>query len=239
MGRKWIVMLTGTLLVSSFAIGVAGIVGNLDNRVKSVGATEITTTITSDMLAATALETYTWTFKDNQTKAGEGKFRIELDDDKYIDGAVLYQDCAHQTLSSNLGGTFSLDNSEQSSANNLNFHFFFSVFGIKKIQTTFQCSITGSGTQSCIFRTKYLPENSITDFFKDRSYSTCVSNDSDKVYSAYYDFSLSGSETTHNPPSCDYDTKANLFAIQFHSEGVPSGAKASFALTQLKLTYTC
>ncbi|MCR5490657.1 MAG: hypothetical protein K6F32_00825 [Bacilli bacterium] len=239
MKRKMLAMLTGALLVSAVAIGVAGISANFDNPVRNVGATEITTTITSDMLAATALETHAWTFHD-QTKAGEGKFRIALDGGKYIDGAILYQDCNHQTLSSNLGGTFSLDNSGQSSANNLNFHFFFSVFGLKNVQTTFKYSITTGAGQDCTFRTKFFTQSSIEDYFSNRDYSGCVSDSSGQAFSSSYLFKLYSAENSYSHES-DYSesSKANIFAIQFHSNSVPSGAKASFALTQLELTYTC
>ncbi len=202
------------------------------------------TTITSEMLSSTALETTSWTFSD-KTVENEKKFRIDLGNEKYIDGALLYTDCGYQSVGSNLRNDFSIDNSANGTSNNFNFNFYFSVAGIQTVivqrsQQINKDSYTASGN-SYLTSIKYFAGNNLENFFKNHTHGQCKSINGVQQTGSYWNGTISStSYKTVTSESLDKKPSGcGIFSYQVQGTGLSAGLALNFALKYITITYTC
>ncbi len=241
--------LLGALLVAATAvIATAAVLSRVINFSIIARADTYTTTVTEEMLFATQIETASWEFSD-KTSENEGKFRIDLDNGKYIDGAILYQDCGYQSIGPSMGDNFTLDNTTDpnKAANNFNFNIYFSVHGIKSVSVNRSQILEGegantTGSKSGLFSIKYIGKNSITSYFKEHTHGFCKNySESSSTYADFHSWSSTVTNSwTKIPASCDNAASGcGLFKIQIQGTGLPFGQAVKFQLNYLTLTYTC
>ncbi len=189
-----------------------------------------TTKVTEEMLFATQIETASWEFSD-KTSENEGKFRNDLDNDKYIDEAILYQDCGYQSIGPSMGDNFTLDNTTDlnEAANNFNFNIYFSVHGIKSVSVNRSQKLEGAdttGSKSGMFSIKYIGKNSLDNYFKENTHGFCKNySESSTTYADFHAWnSTVTSSWTEITDSCvNAATGCGLFKIQIQGTGLPFG----------------
>ena len=93
-------------------------------------------TLDTSELAKCSLSAYTF---DGKTDSRQ--FTYSMAGGKYMEGALLYGDCDHQSVGSVLSEPFVLDNSAQGTANAADFHLFFSAQGLTSASFTFDIEL--------------------------------------------------------------------------------------------------
>ena len=109
--------------VGALTVGVIALTGTHKNESTAIFAGTGSISLDSEALKGIALEDINL----NPDKADDKKFRIPLGEGKYIDGAIVFQDCGLQYTGDTLGDFFGIDNSSSPSANAYNFQILFSL----------------------------------------------------------------------------------------------------------------
>ena len=124
--KKTIFTLLTLSAFGAFATVATLHVNKADIAVTGTGSSSKTVTITKEKLNATVLSDLEGGHKDANNAKRDQKFTIELDDGKFIYGAVIFSDCGHQFIGNSLGEAFGIDNTSEKSGNAYNFNFLFS-----------------------------------------------------------------------------------------------------------------
>ena len=82
-------------------------------------------TVTYETLQATPL--VDWDLKGEGAGHYDKKFRLNLSNGRYIDGAIIFNDCGDQSVGPTLGDPMKLDNTGNTGANAYNFNVLFSL----------------------------------------------------------------------------------------------------------------
>ena len=241
---------TLTLAVVGTAVGVFG--SDFKANFASVRADEVTTVLNQAKLQSVLLSNY-----DLKDKTGDKKFTIELDDGKYIEGAILMQNCQHQSTGATLGDYLTLDNSAQTGPNNASFNIFLNVHGIKHISFTWDVSFDALpeevdlGLRSNI-KTSDKGANGLYAALENEAYS----------YEHLIAASVGGSPFYTTGGSLDFihptqgstgrtgivqefyqdeaaHGKANLVSLHPDAFGVPAGITYNVLLKSISITYYC
>lgn len=147
---KALLLFSGVAALSVVAVALST---NSTLNFNDVRATSSPVNLNSAALKTIALE-------DIDLKGVEGeydkKFRIPLADNKYIDGAIVFQDCGSQFTGATLGDAFGIDNTASSTANAYNFQILFSLDNTSSISVDMtENASTGDGSVYTLFQLKY------------------------------------------------------------------------------------
>ena len=123
MQRKLKALLLSASVATTLTVGVIALAGAHKNESTTIFAGTGSISLDSEALKGIALEDINL----NPDKADDKKFRIPLGEGKYIDGAIVFQDCGLQYTGDTLGDFFGIDNSSSPSANAYNFQILFSL----------------------------------------------------------------------------------------------------------------
>ena len=167
------VFLLSTLGVASLSLATLVIVGSHNAHLKASYASDTETVLDADELAKCTLNPYTF---DGQTSSRQ--FVYNLANGKYIQGAVLYGDCQHQSVGATLADTMTMDNNGGADYSNAaDFHFFFCARGLNYVEFTFDMWITNAAEGSYSDEVRYgakisnLCGTDLYDALEDRSYN--------------------------------------------------------------------
>ena len=238
--------------VAALTVGVIALAGTHKNELTTIFAGTNSISLDSEALKRIALED----IHLNPEKAvNDKKFRISLGEDKYIDGAIVFQDCNLQYTGSTLGDFFGIDNTGSESANAYNFQILFSLentssfsfsinekasIGNSSIYTLFQIKYGVFGGEDFYNNIRLNYDNVIKpasiseDCYDSIKFSTnYVTMDStDKNLNDYYDssnFNVVGLQVK-------YGDKDDHDATDYY---VQPGQWIKFALTNLTIGYSC
>lgn len=258
----------------SGALMVTATIGLLVAAYSQHGAQSIskaTTTSKSLTLDKTALSNVTFEefdIVDNRWGGTEikhdKKFRIALDNGKYILGAILYHDCGHQYIgtasevNATLGDAFTMNNVGTGGKNAFNFNIVFSLDNIDSLTYYYTATLKQGETypkDSCEFYTeikakRYTSDGKDASFYNELTtagYNGLLQYHGDDR--DYYDF-LQGDFADYfeeeNPNPEWYQAQnldANMVVIQFNSsgsQGLLEGDKIiSFAFDSITFNYHC
>lgn len=252
-----------TLLTLS-AFGVAATVATLhvnkaDITVTGTGSPSKSVTITKEQLNRTLLSDLEGGHKDANNAKRDQKFTIELDDGKFIYGAVIFNDCGHQFIGDTLGETFGIDNTSEVSGNAYNFNFLFSFDKAIGMTATVEVATKddslGDQAEIC---TKFIKSTVGENLgFYERFTSsggyvyseiTKLPGQSDYYSTERYQYAANPCDLSESPKSTtlDADTKTdgtyNVAVFQFTYNGsnfINAGNKISCTLQSLTFTYSC
>lgn len=245
-GLAALAVIIGTLAVSVATNGI--------NEVHAATVTETdgvkTVTITNADLLATKLEDFTIDPKQGLDK----KFRIALPDGKYIDGAVIFNDCGHQFVGDSLGDPFGIAAPSAAGAYAYNFNILFSFEHVTSITVDLRASVTGEGENTgkeAIIWLKYasLKGEFYQGLIGHSNYAELVANSRESgIYSAaYYKFeqlALSvDEESALNLSTGASGDDINIAAFQFTQSQwkyiATPGFTTSAFINSLTFTYYC
>lgn len=185
------------------------------------------------------------------------KFKCELrdgehkKDGKYMEGAILYGDCDHQSVGANLSEPFVLDNSAQGGANNADFHIFFSAQGITYANFYFDIELDEAIETDLTFLygikyTNLCSSGLYSVLDEEADYSRVTSGAGPIFYNAEGGSTTgkitAGSTTRTNVSYSITRTStdpANAVAFQVNPWGVPAGRKLTITLKSVTINYTC
>ena len=230
-----------TVFSTSLAIGVAVVSHQKENVIANASEVSVTTNITSEMLANTVLEDFDLG-KENPDK----KFRISLPHGRYIDGALLFNDCSHQYVGSTLGDTFGIyANNGRTSGDAYNFNVLFSIESTTGLSVNFVAETNqADANQQFVVRIKYATVTG--DFYEaldNAVYQEVVNGYSPCIYNNVIDRKTYNFSTTTVSSSFSYNySGSNIVCFQFNYFGsvlLPLGRSASCTLSDLTLKYTC
>lgn len=180
------------------------------------------------------------------------KFRIEIDENRYILGAFIFNDCGRQSVGPTLGDAFTIDNTDSTDPNAYNFNILFSFEKSVGLDFTFDVESNSSdGTENVEYQMKYAAIGTSNFYTKldETSYYALVTYPSDgAAANNFYDrgayvngsFVMDASKKSGGR-SIDHENK-NVVALQFKYHGnafIKAGHKLDFTLTKLEFTYTC
>ena len=260
MNRKIIFPLIG--LVSATAISATLLAAAPKTREFSVLADDVPSfEITGEMLRNTALEDFEMQDNRGDTPIAktDKKFKIDIGNDKYILGALIFGDCDHQFTGNTLGDDFGLDNLEINKGNAVNFNLVLSFQNVVKVTTNFHInSMQKDGVSNdakdkmqYAVKTKTLdPRPTTEEEFYARLYSDGYKGIVDGRGGVYYNYYVkSGSGTkligpgeTLEPSFTNTFASANLLVIQFTQEDgnlISANRKITFSLKTIFVNYSC
>ena len=197
-------------------------------------------------LDATALQSIS--LEDYSPKEGKNdkKFTYTYDGDKYIEGALLFNDCTPQSVGNTLGDTMTLGSRDD--VGNMNFNIMFTAHNITKAY--FRCQVyLESGNASFQVRTaiKYAQRG------YDGLYSVLESNNysyddfvslNRQFYLDYHHVDDYVEEYTTTPKEKTYQylnipINCHLVSFDVIAYGVPADATVHVDFTSLNLEYSC
>ena len=182
------------------------------------------------------------------------RFRINLTNEKYIDGALIFNDCSYQSCGNNLSSPMGINTAGCTDDNAYDFHVLFSFENIQSATFNF----TGSSSESLMIKSKVKYGYIDGDF-----YNTLVNNATGEngnygknINGDFY--FASGEEVTAITDkgasgSVQYSTNssANVVALQFtyhmgkdyifdnKNDYISPNQHLQFCLSQISFTYTC
>ena len=184
-------------------------------------------------------------------KTDSKAFTYQMADGKYMEGAILYGDCQHQSVGTNLSESFELDNSKQSGENNGDFHIFFSAQGITYASFYFDIELDEAiGTdltfQYGIKYTNLCSSGLYSVLDEETDYSRVTSGAGPIFYNAEggsTNGKITAGSTTRTNVSYEItrtsSNPANAVAFQVNPWGVPAGRKLTITLKSVTIRYTC
>ena len=230
---------------------------NMDKMSINAGAskTRKTANISQEMLENTVLED--WDIKKNGLI--DKKFRIQLPEGKYIDGAIIFNDISGQTCGPTLADALMNDNTAGTENRHFNFNVLFSLDNAIKMVTSFKMkSNRADSGEAMYFQTKfalYSEDHDRTKFYEEieNNYSytdvTLNCNGGGNYYygdSSAYTSDWSNIDNVEKDITVQWDVNRPLrvAAIQFTSifSGGPivhAGDWVSCTLTSLSFAYEC
>ena len=258
----------------SGALMVTATIGLLVAAYSQHGAQSIskaTTTNKSLTLDKTALSNVTFEQFDivDNRKGGteikhDKKFRIALENGKYILGAILYHDCGHQYIgtasevNATLADAFTMNNVGTGGTNAFNFNIVFSLDNIDSLTYYYTATLKQGETypkDSCEFYSEIKAKRYASDG-KDASFYSALTtagydgllqnhNDDRKYYNSV-NGSFADNFKDNNPITKWHQAQnlnANMVVIQFNSsgsKGLIEGDKIiSFAFDSITFNYHC
>ena len=196
------------------------------------------------------------------SKPADKKFRLPLGNGKYIEGAIVFNDCGYQYTGATLGDFFGINNTD-TIANAYNFNILFSMENTERITVNYSLrSGTNDGSVCSYFEMKYSNEFGGDGFYEglETHYNRVKEkhSQSSSLYTGEYSglpLTLDGSSTkvgdiyskTHvgacEQPGykiaafqCTYEVEDNEPADKYF---VQAGQKIEFAINSLEIKYRC
>lgn len=184
------------------------------------------------------------------------KFKCELrdgehkKDGKYMEGAILYGDCDHQSVGANLSESFELDNSKQPGENNGDFHILFSAKGITYANFSFEIALDQAIARDLNFQYSVKFTNRCSSGLYDgligKTYSDVTAGaNEDGFYNAGGDSPssklISGQQILEKSLAVEPTSGkgANAVAFQVNPWSLPAGCKVTVTLKSVTIRYTC
>ena len=221
---------------------------------------DATLEVNAEKLSSTRLEDFVVPDNLNEPTVNktDKKFKIELDDGKYILGALIFGDCDHQFVGSTLGDAFGLDNLNIDSGNAINFHLILSFEHVTSVTVNYDIKleqkdgVEDKSVECPFFGTKYKtlnPKPTTDDEFYNiittAGYDKILNNDENEYYD---DVTLSVLEGDNRKPGENKSTShtqpmsagPNLLVIRLGSnELIGANRKLSFTLKHLFFNHYC
>lgn len=237
-----------TILISALAATtIIGAIGTVllakvptNKQFYEARADEKSITLDSTKLAAATFETL------DLEQPGQAntdiKFRIPLENDCYIDGALVYSDCGHQYVGANLSEEFGL---ESTSNDAFNFNFLFSFEkAVKNITVNYTYKEGKLSGTSFAQRLRY--SNRTGEFYTlvKENYSKIKTYPEADFYNGKSDGDAKSlnTSTTSDSIGCSaggYTSPIVDFNLNTSSNLVPANDKVTFQITSITFTYEC
>ena len=189
-------------------------------------------------------------------KTDSRQFTYSMPGGKYMEGAVLYGDCDHQSVGTNLSESFVLDNSDQPASNAADFHVLISAQGLTYAKFVFDIEIDKTTPSAIDFHygiklSQACPQG-LYEGLQGRPYHGSPGNERGVVDSSgstdFYDggnyspSQITTSDIKLTNKSYEYYPEGGSFnaaAFYVNPLSVPSGLKLSITLKSITLRYTC
>ncbi|MBE6134575.1 MAG: hypothetical protein E7179_01015 [Erysipelotrichaceae bacterium] len=183
-------------------------------------------------------------------KTDSKAFTYQMEDGKYMEGAILYGDCDHQSVGATLSQSFVLDNSDQGGANHADFHIFFSAQGITSASFSFDVELDKAPevgqnihVQASLKSSTLFSNGLYSGLSGEASYSN-ITQGSGAFYNAgsgSRDFYLTNASKKLEDCSKEItDIKsANAVAFQVNAFNIPAGRTLTITLKSVTIKYTC
>ena len=205
--------------------------------------------ITNAMLSNTVLED----FDLGSAKGKDKRFRINLANEKYIDGALIFNDCSYQSCGDNLAAPMGINTAGCKVDNAYDFHVLFSFENVQSASFSYTSSSQGySGLIKSIVKIGNLEGNFYDALFENATgengdYGKNI-KDASKPGSFYFVSNYSTPTYTVEGGSgsveCSTNTSANVVAFQltlydWEFDLISPNQQLQFCLSQISFTYTC
>lgn len=261
MNRKIIFPLIG--LVSATAISATLLAAAPKTGEFSVLADNPTLDITGDMLNATVLEDFAMPDNREATTVwkNDKKFKIDLGNDRYLLGAMLFGDCDDQFIGSTLGDGFGLNNLENSKENAVNFHLVLSFQNVTKVTVDYHITLEQKAGVSnnavdkpmLAVKVKSLDAKPTSD----EAFYNLLTNDGykgllDNEQNSYYnevrngnpgnDQLSPGTTRVGSQTRSSFNNAVNLCVLRFTNEAkdlIDANRKVTFTIKHLFFDYSC
>lgn len=238
---------TAPIVVSLAAVAV---ITRNNEALKPAKADENSLVLDSTALENIALEDIDFGKSEGKDK----KFRIDLGNDKYIDGAVVFRDCGHQFTGNTLGDAFGINNENVETANAYNFQILFSLESSYDISFDItETSLTKDSSVYTLFQIKYGGfggenfYNTINDRYGDVIDKT---GDPGSLYSNSRSDYLTMNDYTASLTNFKYSAEGYTVAALQITYGVidnqpgdkyfvKPGNVIEFVLNRIEITYSC
>ncbi len=174
------------------------------------------------------------------------EFRIPLTEERFIDGGLIFTDCRFLIAADNLGGKFTLDNTQdpEEKSNSYNFNFLLSVKGVKEVSLTYTVTINQFFSDEINVRDKVRNGvDNYNNFYDDiTSRYDALKSDNNSFYNDigyvstkknYYD--LLGQHTI----TVSSTFPRNITNLHFLGDGIPTGIIVDYQIDEIKLEFDC
>lgn len=233
---------------SAASISLAAVTISNNNVINANADSEVITTVDLDAVALN--KDLTQPLHDSNNERYDQLFTIALENEKYIDGALLFNDCGRQFIGDTLAEPFGLVNND-SNANNYDFNFFFETVGCRSMEVTLTFSINElvpGGVHSLqILRSASIDGSFVSNIPTEEKYRSFTYYEYDvfgkydevEAYESNPYLFINEKTTTVTRSFTRTKTSSNLFNLHLEGLQVPAGRTVTITIDSLKLTYDC